>query len=90
VLVERVVVVLVAPGPRTRLADVVQKAGDAEYGVVRTRVQAMHRMTPHVERVIAVLLATYGLHDFGCADREKAVGLHDVEGSARPSRFHRL
>src|SRR5690606_8382700 len=56
VLVERVVVRLLAPGARARLADVVQEARDAQNWIARARVEASEPVSPHVVRVIPILL----------------------------------
>src|SRR5205814_8525767 len=66
VLVERVVVVLVAPFPRARLADVMKQPRNAQHRLGGARVEALHRVTPHVERMKSILLTPDGFDELGC------------------------
>ena len=90
VIVERVVLRLLAHGARARLADVVEKRGDAQDRIARARVHALHAVRPHVVRVVLVLLHADALEELGARDRENPARPHDLERARRPLCLHRL
>lgn len=71
-------------------ADVVQQRGHTQDRIGITRIQARHRVVPHVVRVSFVLCTSDGGDEFWAGDFDDSRATHDLERNARTARAHRL